>query len=364
MSFEDGFKIPEIAAYLAAAGDKKHGTVKSVSGLLEEASIWLLKRDKALADYESDTTDFKLANEVREKYPILQNVLVTRTKPASPDASWEPILSLTQSRLAAEYFDALTEDEKGDEIRVAVSGSELVLDMATAIPHHQRQHVHYYASALIGRGRMLRATHIGPDTNAMLCWIQSGMVSGNLHYATVAPVELSSGAGKSEAQRHAAAKRDLMVYAQLNFDNEALAPALKDLGEVNMIVADIGTVVPYGPKSRISPGFMNPPSLLRQHGINPTLLAEEGAVGYLSYALFDDRGEGRPDWQFFLNTGYPDAIGFYRRLVEQKHKVIVIADFCSDPALRAALKGRLFNVLIADQATATSLLQPTPPRWK
>lgn len=289
MSFEDGFTIPEIAAYIARTGDKKHGTVKRVSSLLTEASKWLLQRDKALAAYESETVDFAIANRLREKYPVLENVLVTRSAPASQDAPWEPILDLTQSRLAAQYFDTLTEDEKSGELRVAVSGSALLLDMATAIPHHQRQHVHYYASAMIGRGRMLRATHIGPETNATLCWVQSGMLSGHLHYGTVAPAELFPGVGKSEAERHALAKRDILADARLHADNEALKPLLRDLAEVNMVIADIGTIAPYGPKSASSPDLITLPSLLRQYGVSPTLLAEEGAVGYLSYAIRCER---------------------------------------------------------------------------
>jgi DNA-binding transcriptional regulator LsrR (DeoR family) len=363
MSFDDGFTIPEIAAHIARSGDKKHGTVKSVSRLLAEASQWLLKRDKALADYEAEIIDYALGNEVRQKYPVLQNVLVARSVPTTPDAPWEPILDLTQSRLAAQYFDGLTENEN-DEMRVAVSGSELLLDMATAMPHHQRQHVHYYASAMIGRGRMLRATHIGPDTNAMLCWIQSGMISGNLHYASVAPPELSFEEGKPDAARHSKAKRDLTENVELYAENSFLKPVLRDLGEVNMVISDIGAFSPAGPQPRPSPEMMSVPSLLREYGVSPKLLAEEGAVGHMSYAIFDENGESRDHWRFFLNVGYPDTVGFFRNLVGQKKKVIVVAECSSDPALRAALRGGLFNVLITDDATAHFLLAAAPPRFR
>jgi DNA-binding transcriptional regulator LsrR (DeoR family) len=362
MSFEDGFTIQEIAAFLVRTGDKKHGTVKRVSSLLAEASTWLLQRDKALAAYESETTNFGLADKLREKFPVLENVLVTRSAPASPEAAWEPILDLTPSKMAAQYFDALTEEEKGDEIRVAISGGELLLNVATAIPHHQRQHVHYYASAMVGRGRMLRATHIGPETNAALCWLQSGMISGNLHYPTVAPEEVATG-GRSGKGRLEDIKQALIKSVKLQAENDALKPVLTDLAEVNMMILDIGTILPFGPKSATS-DLIGMPSLLQQRGMDLSLLAEEGAIGHLSYALFDPNGEGRNDWRFFLNAGDPDPIGFYRQMVEQKHKVIVVAESNSDPALRAALKGRLFNVLITDEATAHSLLAPSPPRWR
>jgi DNA-binding transcriptional regulator LsrR (DeoR family) len=362
LSFESGFTIPEIAAYIANAGDKKNGTVKRVSTLLAEASKWLLKRDKMLVDYEADTTNYKLGNNLREKYPVLKNVLVTRSVPLSPDAPWEPILNLTQSRLAAEYFDALTEDEQS-EIRVAISGGELLLDVATAIPRHQRQHVHYYASAIIGRPRMLRATHIGPDTNATLCWVQSGMISGNLHYATTDPPELSSETPKVDADRHKQAKNDLIEDAKLHADNAFLKVALSDLAEVNMVIADIGAFRPLYTGEPAS-DLMGVLSLLRQYGVSPTLLAEEGAVGHMSYAIFDENGETRDDWQFFLNVGYPNAISFFRSLVEQERKVIVVAEAISDPALRVALNARLFNILIADEATAVYLLASSPPRFR
>lgn len=84
----------------------------------------------------------------------------------------------------------------------------------------------------------------------------------------------------------------------------------------------------------------------------------------ICHTQFDANGDSHDDWSWFLNAGYPDAIGFYRRLVDQKQKVVVVAEQQSDPALRAALKGRLFNVLITDEATAYSLLSGSPPRWK
>lgn len=77
--------------------------------------------------------------------------------------------------------------------------------------------------------------------------------------------------------------------------------------------------------------------------------------------FFDDSGNNLDNAQFFLTAGWFDrarqGVGFYRDIVEKrKGKVIVIAGKHKETAIRAALKGKLFNCLITDTETAQGLL--------
>jgi DNA-binding transcriptional regulator LsrR (DeoR family) len=92
-------------------------------------------------------------------------------------------------------------------------------------------------------------------------------------------------------------------------------------------------------------------------------LAKEGAVGDLSCCLFNSAGVEDPkhNWRFFLTPGHYDpakrGIAFYRDMVANGKKVIVIAGHRKEMAILAALKGRLFNVLFTDNNTAEWLLE-------
>jgi hypothetical protein len=75
--------------------------------------------------------------------------------------------------------------------------------------------------------------------------------------------------------------------------------------------------------------------------------------------MFDRKGRGNPRWNFFAmpGEGTPySGVEFYRRLVDQGKRVIVIAGARKWDALVPAINARLFNVLITDAHTAHRLL--------
>ena len=72
----------------------------------------------------------------------------------------------------------------------------------------------------------------------------------------------------------------------------------------------------------------------------------------VSYSFFGGEGLTTPDWNIFPSLGAGPA----KALVEEGKKVVVAVGKYKLPALRAALKRRLFNVLITDEIAAGELL--------
>jgi DNA-binding transcriptional regulator LsrR (DeoR family) len=73
--------------------------------------------------------------------------------------------------------------------------------------------------------------------------------------------------------------------------------------------------------------------------------------------MIDDT-EPRP-LQYFLSRGYGTdhaGVEFYKRLVENERTVIATAGPFKLPAIRAALTGKLMNVWVTDEDTASRVL--------
>ncbi len=130
---------------------------------------------------------------------------------------------------------------------------------------------------------------------------------------------------------------------------------------INMAIAGIGLIHATGKDEDYGSAHverLTMTGLLRPFGLDPEILADQGAIGDFSYNVFDADGKGRPDWQFFLTAGansHHEGLDFYKNLVKRKQRVIAIAGERKIDALRAALKGKLFNVLITDYDTAFQL---------
>jgi DNA-binding transcriptional regulator LsrR (DeoR family) len=254
---------------------------------------------------------------------------------------------------AAAYFDTLA--DTGNVLHVGVSGGETNLEAMTALPDRVRENVHFYGSALIGRGRLPGNTvHVSPSTNATIAWTRSGRLPGHCHFATVPPYDLRIGS-------------KLSITHELDrlAERKPIEDSIREMDAINVAFPGLGPVIPGGNKPAFSKGHfdrLTMTGLLEPVGISPTDLATEGAVGDVSYCLFDDAGEGRKDWRFFLTAGHyakdpkRRGIGFYKQMVEDGKKVIIIAGTHKVPAILAALKGKLFNVLITDQISAQEII--------
>jgi DNA-binding transcriptional regulator LsrR (DeoR family) len=86
-------------------------------------------------------------------------------------------------------------------------------------------------------------------------------------------------------------------------------------------------------------------------------LSREGVAGDLNYSFFDASGATTPAWNIFPALGV-EAV---RAMVEANKTVVVAVGNYKLKALRAALAGRLFNVLITDERAAQAMLAENEP---
>jgi DNA-binding transcriptional regulator LsrR (DeoR family) len=236
----------------------------------------------------------------------------------------------------------------GEEMRVGISGGETLLEFVNAVPERVRENVQVFASALVGRGPFFQLSHVDPATNATLLWAKCGRLPGRCHYATVPPHDPKL-QGRSE------------IGGELSWmaGREPIRRALKNMDDINVAFAGLGLVEP--PPG--SPGLRNRLSatgLVKEMGVPPAKLAEEGAIGDLGYSFFDDNGKGKATWRFFLTAGYFEprlnGVEFYRQMVKDGKKVVVLAGTYKARAILTGLKAKLFNVLITDQDAARNVL--------
>lgn len=366
LKFDEGLHYNEIAEIFVREKILKpsKNAGRHAQELVEEAGRWLLQKQAQLAEIEANPTpEHKLAADLRGKFGLLD----ARVVPGGEHASTDYVALLKKyARAAADYFDEVADDaeQRQEELHVLVSGGQPILDMVSSLIDRRRDKIYYYAAALIGRGSMTWAPHVGSETNATVAWSRSGRLPRHLYYATVPPYELDEDNTPPPAkkkQRHEFGREAIREQRKKLLCERFVVEALNPISDkVNMAFAGLG--IPFAPDARNSISQierLTMTELLRPFGIDPELLAQEGAVGDISYCLFDEKGEGRPSWKFFITAGDRtkyEGVDFYRNMVAQGHKVIVIGGARKEAALRPALKARLFNVLITDAFAARKLL--------
>ena len=346
---------------------------RDVRWLLEQSVAWLLREQSDLAETRKSESSFEsLAAQLCTTFRCLQEVHIVPGGGTDSEAE-DAALSSRRGLAAARYFDELAEnaDRLRKTLHVGVAGGESILDAVSQFPDRQRQNVHYYATALIGRGSLDNTSHVGPEINSTVAWSMSGRLPGHLHYGTVSPYDEEL--LRAEKIPH---QRRFEIKAQLNgfADSPSIRKVVDKMSKINVAFAGLGIVKPVDPlcpSSRTGLGRLTMTGLLNNLGITPGDLAAEGAVGDISYCLFNAEGTdvptdpaaGRPMspeyWRFFLTAGHfltPKGINFYKDLVEQGDLVIVIAGTHKERAIRAALKGKLFNVWFTDESAARALL--------
>jgi DNA-binding transcriptional regulator LsrR (DeoR family) len=344
MSFETGLTNEQIAERLAAEGTFKSPNTKKVAQLLEEAGRWLLVREGWLSVLERDLEDWELADRLLKAYPVLKDAVVVRLRPPGSEGRWSPLRKPTPEAETAEYVDhfANAAQDRGETVSAALSGGETLLKVATSLFPERRSNIHFHAAAMIGRGRMLSSSHVGPEANATIAWLRSGGIPGHLHYGTVAPPEITISQKDDARVRHAKACRDILAETKALFDLKPVRSVLEDVEEATLLVSSFGLL----------------PDLLKAYGANAETLRKEGMVSDLNYCAFNAEGKPCNNSSFFLTAGYPNGLELCRQMVSDQRRVIVIAGIEDEHAIRAALKGELLNVLITDEDTAAALLTP------
>jgi len=346
--FLEGKEIGPTAKQLHNEGLLPSADPRRIRKLINETGKWLLEQHQELERERRSLRVPELENALSAKYP---HVIAARIVHSEPVLTRYDYINIRRkcTAAAAEYFDnvcAIAEDQ-GEEIYVGVGGGPTILEMVSALPERNRPNVYYYAAAMIGRGRMRTTSPIGPETNPNVAWSRSGYKPGHVNYGTVSPYHFPP-------DRHVRTR--ISDELELLAEMQPLKEVLNDMSHINMAIASLWSVNQTPEEAALLPSMSNHLSVLEHIGITRQMLSGEGAVGSLSYNLFDKSGQGRKNWSFFLTAGYPNGLDLYRDLVADRRPVIVVTGPRKEDTLRIALDAKLFNVLIADSLTAKNLL--------
>jgi len=340
---------------------------KRVQELIDEAGVWLLNQHELLASSESEKKELRLLeSDLCEKYELLAARVVAdgETRGAAEYAA----LVRRHGRAAAQYFDEVSSqaEDNGEQLNVAISGGQTILDMVSSLPERRRPNVHFYATALIGRGSINWSAHIGPETTSSVAWARSGRIPKHLFYGTVSPYDFSPEdlKGIPKKELHEWVREEIVKRVAGIAKTGPIRTILQDTNRnINMAIAGLGLVCPSETDADYGTGHIERitmMTLLKPLGIDPEVLGKDGACGEMSYCLFDRKGSGKPRWKFFVTAGEGtphSGVDFYRRLVDEGRKVMLIAGAKKWDALHPAINARLFNVLITDAHTAKRLLK-------
>jgi deoxyribonucleoside regulator len=321
-----------------------HIDSRKVTALLKEA------REKGLVRIDIyDTTEGDLASRVQNRYPHLIKVMIVPGAGAKTAKRYEEF-SKSAALAGADYLDEVWSQKPGQPFRLGVSGGETLLQFVNAVPQRDRENVYIHVTGLIGTGRLHKSTSlIHPIVNASILWSRCGSLPGHCEYATVSPyVSDSPGPGALAAVEEELKKVEA---------NRSVRDVIEGMNSIDVAFASIGMVDPGENSNAVMRSKLTMTGLLEQI-ITTSDLTRQKAVADFSYCLIDEDGNSRPEWRFFLTAGdgskYPD-VRFYRHMVEKKKTVVVMAGPFMVPALKAALRGKLFNVLITDQDSAKQL---------
>jgi len=334
---------------------------RHVTPLLHEATAWLLAENQRLRRTVAPTRDRSdLEQKLLKKYPHLKDVYVVTGKEITQAHEYDALLN-RWAAMAADYLDRRVDHAAaaGKELHICMSGGETIFEVVNNLPIKNREHVFYYASALIGRYHMVDTSHVDAIANVQVAWSRSGRRQGRCIYATVTPYDLS-GSGKSYEERRR------MVMEEINSlsENPLIRQSLGDLDRMDIAIVGLG-IVTEPANDKLRGVRFSATSLLRStaHIVAEDLL-NDGAQGEIGYCYFDAEGAGNNDkWHFYLTAGdqrKDDArrgVGFYRDMVTKKRDVLVIAGAFKEPAIIAALKGKLFNIWFTNEAAALTVLE-------
>jgi len=350
LRFVDGLDNVEIAHRL------KIGR-KQVAARLKQSVTWLIDQQQRFASLTAgEPVRELLEQQLMEKYTFLRKVKVVPRGKLQTGGDYSEL----KQRLAVEaakYFDEIVESgefrDKDRHLHVSISGGEFPLAVMNALPDHARVDVYFYASAFLGRGPESKF-HIDPATNATIGWLRSGRLAGNCVYATISPCELDFKSTAPYERR----KNNFMEEVARSADNSIIEGMIGDLDNVTVSFAGLGMVVREGRVSQVREPTAS--DLLTRQGVAPQELAKDGAVGDIAYCFFDKDGTDPKGWRFFVTGGYNSGhsgLEYYRRMVKQEKRVVMIAGPFELPAILAALKGKLFNVWFTDEITADEVLK-------
>ena len=232
---------------------------------------------------------------------------------------------------AAQYFEA----NVTPGATVALGGGDTMYEMVMALPHEERD-IRLVPTAIIDTGPVL--THIDPTVLVTILWVRSGRMPGQAHFATGLPFHKPLSRQKVREEYEEFSRR------------RAVQEVLGEMQQADFVFASLGCLHVNPDYEKLSPRPHR--NLLENLRLTAGGLIKEGAVGDINYSFFNEAGQTTLEWNVFPSLGVERVRG----MVKSGKSVVVAAGKYKLPALRAALRGKLFNVLITDEAAAKELL--------
>jgi deoxyribonucleoside regulator len=334
-------------------------------GLDPRRTSWLLDMALKLGvvriDIRGETDDEQLTERLQRRFPHLKKAIIASPGPPITTAEDAPLytpLLRNLAVLAADYFDELVsrqeQENPGQPFRIGISGGETLYEFVKAVPEKLRPNVHVHATSVVAHGQLETFGHVDPSTNCTNLWTKAGGLPGQCHYTTMTPYDTDP-RGLPEARKFI--KRELKRLTA----NRKIEAVLREAQNIDVAFAGLGTLTPPPGADALLMNRLTMMSLLQ-----PIITMEDLSqqkpkpVGDLSYCLFDENGDSRDDWRFFPMAGdfsEYKGVDFYRHMVEQRKTVIAIVGPYKLAPIKAALKGKLLNVLIIDEHSAREILE-------
>jgi deoxyribonucleoside regulator len=268
---------------------------------------------------------YELGEQLKAKYDWLRDAVVVSY---ADDLAF---LRRMIGKAAAKYFEA----EVGEDATVALGGGDTMYEMVMVLPHEERN-IRLVPAAIIDSGPVL--THIDPAVLVTILWVRSGRKPRGAHFATGLPLNKPLTRQKFKEEYEEFGRR------------KAVQEVLAEMKRSDFLFTSLGCLRADPDYEKLAPRPHK--YLLENLRLTETALVKEGAIGDLNYSFFDAEGKTSPDWNIFPALGVEQA----RSMIKAEKRVVVAAGRYKLAALQAALKGRLFNVLITDELAAKALL--------
>jgi deoxyribonucleoside regulator len=234
-------------------------------------------------------------------------------------------------KAAAQYFESVV----GEDDIVALGGGDTMYEMVMALPTEERN-TRFVPAAIIDSGPVL--VHLDPVVLVTILWVRSGRKAGVAHFVTGLPLNRPLSRQKLKEEYEEFSRR------------KAVQEVLAEMKRSNFLFASLGCLQADPAYEKLSPRPHQ--YLLENLRLTASSLTREGAIGDLNYSFFDAEGKTETDWNIFPALGVEQA----RVMVRAGKTVVIAAGSYKLAAIKAALKGRLFNVLITDEMAAKALL--------
>ena len=301
-----------------------------VARLLEEA----LTRKIVNIDFSPPKLE-DLEYRLKKEFDWLREVVVI---PFSEDLMF---LREMLAKATADYFVANVDNTA----TVALGGGDTLYEMVMALPDKARD-ITIVPTAIVDTGP--RLAHVDPAGLVTLLWVKCGRKPDHAFAA--------SGLPPNQLANRETVKKEYAAHSNRSSVKEVCAK----MKEADFVFAGLGCLTADADYEKVSPRAHN--YLLGNMKASVKVLTKEGAVGDVNYSFFDQNGATQPNWNIFPALGVEEL----RQMSSKSDKqVIVTVGKYKMPALKAALKGKIFNVLITDEEAAEELLRDEglkPPR--